>query len=40
MIEQHTDDSAVITGASTHSEHIERLWRDVYRCVGVVFADV
>ena len=39
MIEQHSDDSAVITGASTHNERIERLWRDVHRCVGVVFAD-
>ena len=39
MIEQYSDDSAVITGASTHNERIERLWRDVHRCVGVVFAD-
>ena len=31
MIERHTDDSAVITGASTHNERIERLWRDVTR---------
>ena len=39
MIEQHADDSAIITGSSTHNERIERLWRDVHRCVGVVFAD-
>ena len=39
MIEQHTDDSAVITGSSTHNERIECLWCDVHRCVGVVFAD-
>ena len=26
-----------MTGASTHNERIERLWRDVYRCVGVIF---
>ena len=30
---------AVITGSSTHNERIERLWRDVYRCVSVLFAD-
>lgn len=39
MIEQHSCMSAVITGSSTHNERIERLWRDVYRCVGVLFAD-
>ena len=39
MIEQHASESAVITGSSTHNERIERLWRDVYRCVGVIFAD-
>ena len=39
MVEQHASRHAVITGSSTHNERIERLWRDVYRCVGVVFAD-
>ena len=39
MIEQHASESAVITGSSTHNERIEQLWRDVYRCVGVIFAD-
>ena len=39
MIEQHASESAVITGSSTHNERIERLWRDVYRGVGVIFAD-
>ena len=39
MIEQHSSNEAVITGSSTHNERIERLWRDVYRCVGVLFAD-
>lgn len=39
VMEQHRDDSSVITGSSTHNERIERLWRDVYRCVGVLFAD-
>lgn len=39
MIENHSSESAVITGSSTHNERIERLWRDVYRSVGVLFAD-
>ena len=39
MVEQHASRHAVITGSSTHNERIERLWRDVHRCVGVVFAD-
>lgn len=39
MIEQHTDDIAVITGTLTHNKCIEFLWRDVHRCVEVVFAD-
>ena len=33
MVEQHSSPTAVITGSST----IERLWRDVYRCIGVIF---
>ena len=37
MVEQHSSRTAVITGASTHNQRIERLWRDVYRCVGVIF---
>lgn len=39
MIEEHSDLSAVITGASTHNQRIERLWRDVFRSVGVLFHD-
>lgn len=31
------DASHVITGSSTHNERIERLWRDVYRCVSHMF---
>lgn len=33
IAEQHMSDSAIITGSSTHNERIERLWRDVMRCV-------
>lgn len=39
MIEQHSNQSAVITGSSTHNERIERLWRDVYRSVRVLFRE-
>ena len=39
MVEQHGSSSSVITGSSTHNERIERLWRDVFRCVGVLFYD-
>ena len=40
MLEQHHSESAVLVGSSTHNERIERMWRDVYRCVGVIFADL
>ena len=40
MLEQHRSESAVLVGSSTHNERIERLWRDVYRCVGVLYADL
>ena len=33
MIAQHENEHVVITGSSTHNERIERLWRDVFRCV-------
>ena len=39
MVEQHSSSSAAITGSSTHNERIERLWRDVHRCVGVLVHD-
>lgn len=39
MIEEHRSESVVITGASTHNERIERLWRDVFRCVISLFYD-
>ena len=35
MLNSHNGDShCVITGSSTHNERIERLWRDVHRCVA------
>ncbi len=37
MVEQHCDSSSVITGSSTHNQRIERLWRDVFRCVASIF---
>ena len=32
------NESCVRTGSSTHNERIERMWRDVYRCVSSQFA--
>lgn len=40
IVQQHGSTSAVITGSSTHNERIERLWRDVHRCVTSLFYDV
>ena len=40
MFEQHLSESAVVVGSSTHNERIERLWRDVHRCVAVLYADI
>ena len=37
MVQGYSSHSAIVTGSSTHNERIERLWRDVYRCVGVIF---
>lgn len=39
IVEQHASMSTVIMGSSTHNECIERLWWDVYRCVGVLYHD-
>ena len=40
MLDSHNGDPlCVLTGSSTHNERIERLWRDVHRCV-VHFADI
>ena len=37
MLEQRGSISAVVMGSSTHNERIERLWRDVHRCVTSLF---
>ena len=39
MLHQYNNPSCVITGSSTHNERVERLWRDVNRCVTMPFAD-
>ena len=39
MLEEHNSTTAIVTGSSAHNERIERLWRDVYRCVVVLFHD-
>ena len=40
MLEQHESHSAALVWSSTHNERIECLWRDVQRCVAVLFADI
>jgi len=42
MIESifNNDGFGFVTGASTHNVHIERLWQNVYRCVGVVYYEI
>ena len=37
MLQHHSDTSCVLTGSSTHNERVERLWRDVNRCVTTPF---
>lgn len=39
MLSTYNDPSRVLTGKSTHNERIERLWRDVSRCVSSGFID-
>ena len=39
MLSVYNDPSCVLTGRSTHNERIERLWRDVSRCVSSGFKD-
>ena len=41
MVDEHNGDaSCVVVGSSTHNTRIERLWRDVHRCVLRPFGDV
>ena len=40
MTDEHSTEDAVVTGASTHNQRIERLWRDVTRSVGSFFQDI
>ena len=37
FIPEHPDDIPVNTGSYTHNERIERLWRDVMKCVSSMF---
>ena len=40
MILSHSNDySRVLTGSSVHNERIERMWRDVHRCIANTHAD-
>lgn len=34
---RNMEPSCIITGSSTHNQRIERLWSDVFRCVGQIF---
>ena len=41
MLAAHSNNlSSVITGSSTHNERVERLWRDVNRCVARIFSEI
>ena len=40
VYEAHHNPSAVLVGPSTHNERIERLWRDVFRCVAQHYYDL
>lgn len=41
MIATHDYDySSIITGSSTHNQRIERLWRDVHRCVVSIYSEL
>ena len=40
MLSTNQDPSCVLTGSSVHNERIERLWRDVTRCVSSSFIDM
>ena len=41
MLEVHPgNDSCVLTGSSTHNERVERMWRDVNRCLSKQYAEI
>ena len=41
MLASHNHDhSCIVTGSSVHNEKVQRLWRDVNRCIASNFADV
>ena len=41
MLGVHSEnDSCVLTGSSTHNERVERLWRDVNRCVSKQYTEL
>ena len=39
MLSIYNDPSCVLTGKSTHNERIERMWRDITRCVSTHFIE-
>lgn len=39
LITCHADPTSVITGSSVHNERVERMWRDVNRCVVSTFSE-
>ena len=40
MLSSFNDPSSIITGSSVHNERIERLWRDITRCVSTTYIAV
>ena len=40
MLSLYNDPTCVLTGKSTHNERIERMWRDITRCVSSSFIDI
>lgn len=38
LLTHNNDETMVVTGSSTHNERIERLWRDIHRSVGSIYA--